>query len=105
MERGFKNDYGGFTYCYVRFGFKINENSIVKVINESKQKFFEELDTPLLRRVACYCYYNTAYCCCGTDGCSFSVINDFISREFIKRRKLNDKCLMIDKMLNDCQCI
>ena len=48
MERGFKNDYGGFTYCYVRFGFKINENSIVKVINESKQKFFEELDTPLL---------------------------------------------------------
>ena len=51
---------------------------------------------------ACYCYHNTAYRFCGIDGCHFCVINDFISQEFFKRRKLNVKCL-INKGLNDCQ--
>ena len=50
-------------------------------------------------------YHNTAYRCCGTDGCYFCVINDFISQEFIKRRKLNNTCLIINKGLNDCQCV
>ena len=92
------------TYYYVHSGFRINE-IIRNVINESKQKFFEELDTPSLRRTACYCYHTTAYHCCATDGFYFCVINDFISQEFIKKRKLNNKCLIINKELNDCQCV
>ena len=72
-------------------GYQIDE-TIGNSINENKKNFFQELDTPSLKKISRYCYSNTYDRCCGTNGCYFCVIIDYVHEGFHRKREINSVC-------------
>ena len=71
-------------------------------IDENKKKFFRELDTPSLEKIS-----NCAETCCrycGTDGCYYCVIINYVHEEYRHRRGTNSMCLILHKGKNYCLC-
>ena len=75
-------------------GYEIDE-IIGNSIYENKIKFFIEVDTPSLKKISKYRYSNTYDRCCGTDGCYFCIILDYVHEEFRRRREGNSVCTIL----------
>ena len=84
---------------YLRNGFKINK-VLGDLTNDTKKNYFSELNAKLLLKGRMYCYGNTCYTCCGTDGCHCCTLIDFNRAELRSRKN----CLIAQKYTQICVC-